>query len=207
MRVIHICGKVTFGTVPLKKTVLSESVTNHEVMSVTCGISCRLSFHEWLANAPVVLSQTTEDGEIEKNGTAVISECNGTVTLNVTGGNIMGRIKSTKSSKTFYSFQGIPYAAPPVGDLRFKSPQAVESWDGVRSALEIGSSCLQPYLSKVSGSEDCLFLNVYTPQGKIAFSSSNGDSMPDLPVIGSTVYYKSDALHHAATEAGGLFFL
>ncbi len=65
-------------------------------------------------------------------------------------------------------FQGIPFAAPPVGDLRFRPPAPVEPWDGVRDATEPGSPCpqLQSELNPIaSTAEDCLFLNVTTPAG------------------------------------------
>lgn len=67
-------------------------------------------------------------------------------------------------------YRGIPFAAPPVGDLRWKAPQPVAPWKGVREAKEFGSNCLQkPYpagsvyasqLPKIN--EDCLYLNVWT---------------------------------------------
>ncbi|HEU5367578.1 MAG TPA: carboxylesterase/lipase family protein [Ktedonobacterales bacterium] len=66
---------------------------------------------------------------------------------------------------TFRSFLGIPYAAPPVGNLRFKPPQPHAPWSGVLDATRPGSSCPQaatPF-GTASVNEDCLFLNVYTP--------------------------------------------
>ena len=70
-------------------------------------------------------------------------------------------------------FRGIPYAAPPVGDLRWRPPQRVEAWEGVRAAREFGAICPQPpMLATMTGevlpasSEDCLFLNVWTAAEK-----------------------------------------
>ncbi|ROQ66681.1 para-nitrobenzyl esterase [Streptomyces sp. 840.1] len=62
-------------------------------------------------------------------------------------------------------FQGIPYAAPPVGRLRWASPRPAASWPGVRSATEPGSRCAQAggLIDRQSLSEDCLYLNVTTP--------------------------------------------
>ncbi|GAB3575530.1 carboxylesterase family protein [Amycolatopsis endophytica] len=57
-------------------------------------------------------------------------------------------------------FEGIPYAAAPVGDLRWRPPQPVRAWSGVRDATAPGARCPQP---GAKGSEDCLFLNVTTP--------------------------------------------
>ncbi len=66
-------------------------------------------------------------------------------------------------------FKGIPFAAPPVGGLRWKAPQPVKSWDGVRAAVEFGPRCMQlplfgdmNFRAKAMG-EDCLYLNVWTP--------------------------------------------
>ncbi len=66
------------------------------------------------------------------------------------------------------SFKGIPYAAPPVGDLRWKPPQPVAAWAGVRDATRFGARCMQLPLFQMefrsrTMSEDCLFLNVWTP--------------------------------------------
>ncbi|KAI1746514.1 alpha/beta-hydrolase [Xylaria castorea] len=68
------------------------------------------------------------------------------------------------------SFLGIPYAAPPVGDLRWRAPQPPLPWTGVRSGDNFGSGCIQPqapvdslyYNGDAEFSEDCLYLNVYT---------------------------------------------
>ncbi|KAL4993161.1 Alpha/Beta hydrolase protein [Aspergillus recurvatus] len=68
------------------------------------------------------------------------------------------------------AFLGVPYAAPPVGDLRWRPPQRPSSWTGVRSAKRFGPSSIQfppPATSLYSGgetefSEDCLYLNIYT---------------------------------------------
>jgi para-nitrobenzyl esterase len=70
---------------------------------------------------------------------------------------------------TQQAFLGLPYAAPPVGDLRWKPPQPPAAWTGVRDATHFGARCEQwhiwnDYLFQDAGpSEDCLFLNVYTP--------------------------------------------
>lgn len=65
------------------------------------------------------------------------------------------------------SFKGIPYAAPPIGELRWRAPQPVAPWSGVRSAVKYGADCMQapagpgPHTALLS--EDCLFLNVWAP--------------------------------------------
>jgi para-nitrobenzyl esterase len=62
------------------------------------------------------------------------------------------------------AFKGIPYAEPPVGELRWTAPRPKASWTGVRSAAEFGSGCAQTFASaSFPKSEDCLYLNIWTP--------------------------------------------
>jgi para-nitrobenzyl esterase len=62
-------------------------------------------------------------------------------------------------------FLGIPYAAPPVGDLRWRLPQPHAPWQGTRDATQFGAICPQPTSGETlpAASEDCLFLNIYAP--------------------------------------------
>lgn len=66
-------------------------------------------------------------------------------------------------------FKGVPFAAPPVGELRWKAPQPVQKWDGVRQANEFGPNPMQePIFGDMNFgtkkmSEDCLYLNIWTP--------------------------------------------
>ena len=84
-------------------------------------------------------------------------------------------------------FRGIPYAAPPVGELRWKAPQPVEPWEGVRQCYKYGNICYQERRASEGGgdlignefycvewprSEDCLYLNVWTP------ANSAGEKLP-----------------------------
>ena len=68
------------------------------------------------------------------------------------------------SGTSIRSYKGIPYAAPPVGDLRWKPPQAPQPWKGIRVAKTFPATCPQPLpLGGPPQSEDCLGLNVWTP--------------------------------------------
>ncbi|XP_072948632.1 esterase FE4-like [Epargyreus clarus] len=87
--------------------------------------------------------------------------------VKVTQGVLEGKVAKSHFGQTYFSFEGIPYAKPPVGQLRFRSPQEPENWSGVRDATKPGNKCAQinPYGNLVlEGSEDCLYLNVYTPK-------------------------------------------
>src|SRR5580698_6420370 len=76
-------------------------------------------------------------------------------------------------------FLGIPYAAPPVGDLRWRPPVPAQSWKGVRQATSFGAACAQittlgVFAGPANDNEDCLTLNVFTPRTGVSAS---------LPVI------------------------
>ncbi|QAY73600.1 carboxylesterase family protein [Agromyces protaetiae] len=73
-------------------------------------------------------------------------------------------------------FRGVPYAAPPTGDLRWRAPQAVTPWTDVREASVFSPVCPQDVPSPNGSSEDCLYLNVTAPAGAAA-------SAGKLPVI------------------------
>lgn len=92
-------------------------------------------------------------------------------------GLVRGKMTNTEG---IVSFLGIPFAAPPVGELRWRAPEKPQPWDGVRDCFDYGYSCWQrdnsqsPYILKCMAenpvkprplrmSEDCLYLNVWTP--------------------------------------------
>jgi para-nitrobenzyl esterase len=103
-------------------------------------------------------------------GSAAVAEV---LQADVTGGRVTG-----VAANGVVSFKGIPFAAPPVGALRWKAPQPVKPWTGVKQANTFGASCMQDAnFARLFGappalSEDCLYLNVWTP------AKSAGDALP-----------------------------
>jgi para-nitrobenzyl esterase len=113
--------------------------------------------------------------------------------VTVTGGQIAGTVSKDGAVR---SFKGIPFAAPPVGTLRWKAPQPVKPWQGVRKGDQFGPSPMQgtpaPFgpwsaeylIPKAPISEDCLYLNVWTG-AKSANEKRPQERLPQerLPVL------------------------
>jgi para-nitrobenzyl esterase len=124
------------------------------------------------------------------------------------------------------AFLGLPYAAPPVGDLRWKAPEPAAKWKGVRDATKFGAHCAQgPVFADMifqdSGqSEDCLFLNLYAPAdstdksklpvmfwihgggysgGASSEPRHNGEFLPLKGVVLVTINYRLDVFGFLAT--------
>lgn len=80
-----------------------------------------------------------------------------------------GPVQGVTVSDGVHAYLGIPYAAPPVGELRWKAPQPAEAWEGVRDATHFGHHCVQfvaypdMVFDDAGESEDCLTLNVWAP--------------------------------------------
>lgn len=78
--------------------------------------------------------------------------------VTIIGGRVAGNLLPTGMK----AYLGIPFAAPPVGDLRWKEPQPVRPWKGVREALTLPPACMQTGIAEPI-SEDCLYLNLWVP--------------------------------------------
>ena len=125
------------------------------------------------------------------------------------------------------AFMGLPYAAPPVGDLRWKAPQPAAKWKGDRDATKYGAHCAQGRVfddmvfQDAGPSEDCLFLNVYTPAdaknksklpvmfwihgggysgGGSSEPRHNGDSLPTKGVVLVTINYRLGVFGFLVTD-------
>jgi para-nitrobenzyl esterase len=124
-----------------------------------------------------------------------------TPTVRTTSGTLSGAVE-TAGKIHVETFKGIPYAAPPVGKLRWRSPQPAASWTGTKAATKFGAACPQEKNSfteiyPVAIAEDCLFLNVYRP-----INTTSADRLPVMIFFhgGSYVLGAASFLAYEAAE-------
>lgn len=119
-----------------------------------------------------------------------------------------GKIVGSVGRYGSHIWRGIPYARPPVGNLRWRAPQHAESWSGTRKALVQGDFCPQfasPFggvagePGEVLGSEDCLFLDVYAPRMSANVVPTGADRLPVMVWI----HGGSNVIGHAGFYHGG----
>lgn len=114
---------------------------------------------------PMTLSSLRRGAVLLLAGCALAAAANGPVVA-VAGGRVQGRSLPAPGGAVFL---GIPFAQPPVGELRWREPRSVQPWQGVRDATAYGAPCAQVaggWNDKAAalGSEDCLFLNVWNSE-------------------------------------------
>lgn len=133
-------------------------------------------------------------------------------------GVISGDLSEAGNGRVFYSFKTIPFAEPPVGDLRFRDPVPAGPWAGVRNGSIATPKCAQlSNNSTVQGVEDCLYLSVYTPRPYASdlpvmvwihgggFTNGQGESYGPLPLLTKDVVlvvmqYRLGTLGFLSTE-------
>ncbi|KAI4466389.1 carboxylesterase [Holotrichia oblita] len=101
-------------------------------------------------------------------------------------GRVKGTTLTSRNGKSFLAFRGIPFAKPPIESLRFKSPREPEPWTDILDATEDGNICMQQNFlfsqePEVEGSEDCLYINVYSPSNITKLQNPENDDF--LPVM------------------------
>ena len=87
------------------------------------------------------------------------------VTYETNQGNVRGVEQKARNGKDFDAFFGVPYARPPIGPYRWQPPEPAPRWEGILDATKNASICVQDDLyspKKFKGSEDCLYVNVFT---------------------------------------------
>ncbi|XP_046398623.1 juvenile hormone esterase-like [Ischnura elegans] len=111
--------------------------------------------------------------------------------VEVMQGEVKGSRMLTYAGREVAAYRGIPYAEPPVGDLRFREPKPVNAWSGILDATSEAPVCIQKDIiffenPPVVGVEDCLYLNVYVPLDiltSIKKSEEEGKLWKKIPVM------------------------
>lgn len=117
---------------------------------------------------PALLSICMALGACALSCGVAAEEASAPLAVSLDSGRVLGRAVVAQGPAR--SWQGMPYAAPPVGELRWRAPRPAAAWQGIRTAAAPGPVCAQPGKDAagkflVVGSEDCLTLNVFAPAG------------------------------------------
>lgn len=109
-------------------------------------------------------------------------------------GKIRGTTMETRLGESFHAFMKVPFAEPPVGELRFQAPVPVKPWSDVLNTTQFSPMCMQVnLLSLAPVSEDCLYLNVFT---KILPSGSNVELKPVIAYIHGGAFQLGSSSDH-----------
>jgi para-nitrobenzyl esterase len=167
------------------------------------ALSCRIALLSLFALGPTTACSSTpassvgphvSDAAASIDGATSMIDAGSSPVVTISDGPIQGHVDGS-----VYAFLGIPYAAPPVGDLRWKEPQTPAPWTAVRDGSQFGNRCAQnassTNMTPASTTEDCLYLNVWTPDPSAStlpvmvwihgggnFGGSASDPLP--PVLG-----------------------
>jgi len=125
----------------LRRSLLSAAPTALLIFAVSC------------ASVPSPVAETASQPSESWSGSPVVLTDSGAV-------------RGCEDADQTWVWRGIPFAKPPVGELRWRAPQDPEPWDGILEARSFGSACTQyrPLLGGIVGTEDCLTLNVWRPR-------------------------------------------
>ncbi|MBE5916557.1 MAG: carboxylesterase family protein [Pseudobutyrivibrio ruminis] len=182
--VLELSKNMLIGWLIAVFAAIAAIITRHSLSSKG-QLNTRTKFIVWCAFLGILIGNYVFTAPSYKNVPAVANKNSDTTSvIHVKQGDLTGVYNEDHSVKVY---AGIPYAKPPVGELRFKEPQAPESWEGVRACDEFGPMAMQSRsntmfdsLSHILGwhdyqikfgdeyleamSEDCLYLNVFAPE-------------------------------------------
>lgn len=155
----------------IKKTFLS-------LLLLVLVVAALLTIYVQVNKSPQIFSAS-----LAQLGSTENLQTDPTSLRNTSGGQVLGFADSYNTQ----AWLGIPYAAPPVGDLRWRAPRAHAGWSGVREATDYGSPCTQFWGilaakegqdGDLLGSEDCLTLNIWAPKRSPEAARAAGKKIP-----------------------------
>lgn len=121
-----------------------------------------------------------------KSGSFALNDSNYTI-LNTLNGKIQGKLinvtLNSNDSTQVLIWHAVPYAEAPIDKLRFKSPVPVKSWKQTINGTKPAKACIQPFIDQNSTSEDCLYLNIYSPYISYIKSVVQNDKSYLLPIL------------------------
>ena len=140
---------VSAGALPDNLTLASSSSSSVTISGTPDRVQPAVSFTIRVSDATSQTATQSYTVNITSSPTIVVTQ----------SGAIQGTVQGN-----ILAFRGIPYAAPPTGDLRWRPPQPPASWSGVRDASAFGNLCTQINSGDLVGDEDCLVLNIFVGQ-------------------------------------------
>jgi para-nitrobenzyl esterase len=145
------------GLATIRRTDLPQERTNMSLPTLAATLS-RAWFRAWFR---ALSALTVTSGLLGAQSTALAAPA--PVMTDA------GLVQGAQGADGGVAYKGLPFAAPPVGDLRWKAPAPVTPWPGIREAAQPGHACKQdgsrPPAGVPDSSEDCLYLNVHVPPG------------------------------------------
>jgi len=138
---------VSTGTLPDTLSLASSSTNSATISGTPDRVQSSVSFAIRVSDATSQTATQSYSVNIASSPTVVVTQ----------SGAVQGTVQGS-----ILAFRGIPYAAPPTGNLRWRPPQPSANWSGVRNATSFGNICPQPDGNGgVQGDEDCLVLNIF----------------------------------------------
>ncbi|KAI4462857.1 carboxylesterase [Holotrichia oblita] len=146
-----------------KAIVVSDLLTSDSEQGTMENSGAHLSATSSTVNCPVVVPSVLYP-DIQHVVSYVKSQ---EPLIEISQGILRGLVFENRDGGIFYGFKGIPYAKPPINELRFRAPILADGWEGIRNATEEIAECAQFSVGSeilTSGAEDCLYLNVFIPE-------------------------------------------
>ena len=137
---------------------MSTSVASHKFLHALQSTGVLLVDMKLVPFRVLCISLTCAVLFASRSTRAELDEIQRSPVVQTESGAVVGKMKTLPHGKSVHEYLGIPYAEPPVGDLRFTAPKPVKPWSGIKQATEVGNACVQietfipfPWVAKTEG--------------------------------------------------------
>ncbi|HYL86636.1 MAG TPA: carboxylesterase family protein [Candidatus Angelobacter sp.] len=183
--------EATGGVAPFNWSLSSGSLPNNLTLAPSTSNSATISGTPGTTQANVTFTLKVTDAGKQSATQSFTVTIKSTVAQTQSGA-VQGVVVGDE-----LAFRGIPYAAPPVGELRWKPPQPPNSWTGVRDASSFANFCMQvDFNNQIAGSEDCLYLNIF-----LASQAAHNQQQPVMVFIHGGGNRQGNTQHPAFLDA------